>query len=240
MLAQAIPITASATIHGSDYGYKEYKKEANQGSPITSYRQDKETWANKYLSPVLRTKDWDLITNELGKEGHTNIFQTQFFTKAFGEEIIALAEKSGLWTQKRHEFYPTTDMLLDTIGMNDTYEAVLKDYIYPWAIHLWELEGKTWKGLYGESFLIKYSANKQAHLSLHHDYSIFTTLVTLNNDFEGGGTYFKKQKICVNPSIGTVCLHPGNITHKHGARPITSGTRYVIVSFIRSTEPYAE
>ena len=141
MLAQAIPITASATIHGSDYGYKEYTKEASQGSLITGYRQDKETWANKYLSPVLRTKDWDLITNELGKEGHTNIFQTQFFTKAFGEEVIALAEKSGLWTQKRHEFYPTTDMLLDTIGMNDAYEAVLKDYIYPWAIHLWELDG---------------------------------------------------------------------------------------------------
>lgn len=28
-------------------------------------------------------------------------------------------------------------------------------------------------------------------------------------------------------------LHPGNITHKHGARAVTSGTRYVVVSFIK-------
>lgn len=224
----------------SDYGYKEYEKKAKQDSSLTNYLGDKEGWKDKYLSPVLRTKDWDLITDELGKAGHTNIFQTQFFTEAFGKDIIALAEKSNCWTQKRHEFYPTTDMLLDAIGMNTIYEAILKEYVYPWAIHLWELEGKTWKALYGESFLIKYSASKQAHLALHHDYSIFTTLATLNNDFEGGGTYFKKQKICVNPSIGTICLHPGNVTHKHGARPITSGTRYVIVSFIRSKEPYAE
>lgn len=31
-------------------------------------------------------------------------------------------------------------------------------------------------------------------------------------------------------------LHPGSITHKHGARPVTEGTRYVVVSFIRSAD----
>jgi hypothetical protein len=29
-------------------------------------------------------------------------------------------------------------------------------------------------------------------------------------------------------------LHPSNITHKHGARPVTEGTRYVIVSFCKN------
>jgi hypothetical protein len=227
-------------VSSSDYGYKEYEKGAEQNSSLTNFFGDKEAWKEKYLSPIIKTKDWDLITDELGKEGHTNIFNTKFFTKAFGQDLINLAEKSNCWTQKRHEFYPTTDMLLESINMNSTYEEILKEYLYPWAIHLWELEGKTWKALYGENFLIKYSTNKQAHLSLHHDYSIFTGLATLNDEYEGGGTYFKRQKICANPSTGTMSLHPGNVTHKHGARPITSGTRYVIVSFIRSKEPYAE
>jgi hypothetical protein len=31
-------------------------------------------------------------------------------------------------------------------------------------------------------------------------------------------------------------LHPGNITHKHGARPVTEGTRYVVVSFIKNAD----
>ena len=31
-------------------------------------------------------------------------------------------------------------------------------------------------------------------------------------------------------------LHPGNITHKHGARPTTKGTRYVVVRFIKNQD----
>ena len=47
-------------------------------------------------------------------------------------------------------------------------------------------------------------------------------------------TYFPKYKININPKqIGVATLHPGNITHKHGARPVTKGTRYVVVSFIK-------
>ena len=53
--------------------------------------------------------------------------------------------------------------------------------------------------------------------------------------FKGGGTYFPKFKHLANPKeIGMCTLHPGNITHKHGARPVTKGTRYVVVSFIKS------
>ena len=40
-----------------------------------------------------------------------------------------------------------------------------------------------------------------------------------------------------NPQeVGTAVLHPGMITHRHGARPITLGKRYITVSFIRSHE----
>ena len=49
--------------------------------------------------------------------------------------------------------------------------------------------------------------------------------------------YFPKYKYLANPSeIGMCTLHPGNITHKHGARPVTEGTRYVVVSFIKSKD----
>jgi hypothetical protein len=60
-------------------------------------------------------------------------------------------------------------------------------------------------------------------------------VVKLNDEFNGGGTYFPKYKILSNPDgVGKCTLHPGQITHKHGARPITEGVRYVLVSFLRS------
>lgn len=214
-----------------DFGYKDYK---TTELSVKDYFGNEGAWVKKYVSPVIRTKEWELIADEVGVKGHTNVFTTQFFNKNFCEEIIQLAEDSGKWTHKRHEFYPTTDMLIDAIGMEKIYEALLSEYIYPWAIDAWDLEGKTWKALSSESFIIKYIPNQQAHLSFHHDHSLVTNLLTLNNDFEGGGTMFKRQKLCVKGDVGGTFLHPGNITHKHGARPITSGLRYVIVSFINS------
>ena len=81
-----------------------------------------------------------------------------------------------------------------------------------------------------------YKPEEQAHLGIHHDHSNITTLVNLNpGDFKGGGTYFPKYKCNVNPKeLGVMTLHPGNITHKHGARPVTEGIRYVVVSFIKN------
>ena len=220
------------------YGYKNLKNEnVKIDSGIKSYFTDKDQWGKKYLSPVIRTQEWELIVDEVEPKGSSNIFLTNFFQKDFCQEIIKMAEENGNWTEKRHEFYPTTDMLIETIGMNEIYEDVLKNYLYPMAIDLWALEGKTWESLSSESFIIKYIPDQQSHLSFHHDYSLFTGLVTLNDDFEGGGTMFRRQKTCVKQSIGTMALHPGNITHKHGARPITSGLRYVIVSFVNSDNP---
>jgi hypothetical protein len=63
-----------------------------------------------------------------------------------------------------------------------------------------------------------------------------TNLTQYGKDYEGGGTYFKQQKLLHRGEIGEVTMHPGNITHKHGARPTTGGTRYVIVSFCNTKE----
>ena len=63
-------------------------------------------------------------------------------------------------------------------------------------------------------------------------------LINLNpGEFKGGGTWFPKYNYLANPTeIGMCTLHPGNITHKHGARPVTEGTRYVVVSFIKNAD----
>ena len=79
--------------------------------------------------------------------------------------------------------------------------------------------------------------DRQSHLSLHHDFSHVTMVVKLNDEFDGGGTWFPKYKTLSNPEmVGTATLHPGMITHQHGARPITAGKRFIAVSFMRQGE----
>jgi hypothetical protein len=58
-------------------------------------------------------------------------------------------------------------------------------------------------------------------------------VVTLNEDFTGGGTFFSKQKVRLQGKKGEISIHPGQVTHRHGGLPVLSGQRYIIVSFCR-------
>ena len=194
---------------------------------------DWDAWCKKYINPLILNQEYDLAIDE----PCPHVYTFPFFTKRFCKHLVQLGEMFE-WTTDRHKFYPTTDNLLEVLGMDKIYNRVINDFVRPLAIDRFQLEGKSWDNLRDESFIIKYPYDQQAHLSLHHDHSNITTLVNLNpGEFEGGGTYFPKFKCNVNPKeYGVMTLHPGNITHKHGARPTTSGTRYVVVSFIKNAD----
>ena len=164
---------------------------------LKDYFSSKEEWLEKFISPCSLQKDWDLVADE---EGNTQIFSWPLFTEEFCKQIILEAELKDNWSSSRHEHYPTTDKLLSWIGLDKIYNEILKDFVYPAAKQLYSLEGKSWDNLNFENFIIKYenNKNKQSSLKMHHDFSLITALVTLNQygkDFAGGGTFFQKQKI---------------------------------------------
>jgi len=194
---------------------------------LHTYFDDKKRWEERFLTPELRSKNWDLYADE----EIPNIYTIPAFTEEFCDFMIEEAEACNEWTVDRHEFYPTTDMVLQVIGMHNTYHSVLKEYFWPMAAHLYKLEEPAWTDMTSENFLARYHPYAQYHLSLHHDMSQITTVVTLNEDFEGGGTYFSKQKTRLKGLKGHVSVHPGQITHRHGGIPVESGQRYILVSF---------
>ena len=190
-----------------------------------------DAWATKYINPAIARGEYELMIDELGP----SVIEFSLFTTKFCEEMIQLAETKGVWTEGRHEFYPTNDMLMDVIGMKHIYTRVIRDFVAPLATWYWTLEGEGWDKMQDETFIIRYKADKQGHLSLHHDYSQYTLAVKLNDEFEGGGTYFPMYKLVANPKrVGNAILHPGLVSHRHGGRPVLSGTRYINVSFIKN------
>ena len=186
-------------------------------------------WCDKYINPFIRKGQSRLMVDEIAP----NVIEFPLFTEKFCKEIIELAEK-GNWITDRHEFYPTTDQTMESLGMQDIYQRVLEQFVYPIWIWYWELQGDTWKTLKSENFIAKYDTVNQGSLDLHHDDSVITLNVRLNDEFKGGGTYLPKYKTTVQPhKIGNAMSHPGTITHLHGGRPVERGTRYILVSFTR-------
>lgn len=86
--------------------------------------------------------------------------------------------------------------------------------------------------MYGlrDAFIIKYTPETQRSLACHHDASLVSTITYLNDDYTGGDTYFPRQKFSTeNVPVGKIVLWPGQVTHGHEGREVTSGTKYALV-----------
>lgn len=88
----------------------------------------------------------------------------------------------------------------------------------------------------------------------HHDYSntpsnvisdndrISTMIVYLNDNFEGGETHFPHLNIKIKPFKGSAVffeykyIHELNDLTLHAGLPVTSGTKYIATTWIRSKE----
>ena len=52
-------------------------------------------------------------------------------------------------------------------------------------------------------------------------------------DFQGGGVRYVRYNCSVlDHEVGWSLIFPGRLTHLHEGLPVTSGTRYITVSFI--------
>ena len=197
--------------------------------------KDWEGFKKRYILPTVLKEEWDLVVDFL----FDGCYGFQMFHKDFCDQAIEEAEKNGSWgsgQRTSNEEYPTHDILLQDINLNVLYGNLLVKFVYPAIIHKYHLETilgnvPPYERFISENFLAKYSVDSQAHLSLHHDFSGITTLLTLNNDFEGGGTWFVNQQKLIKNDPGYIVFHPGMFSHYHGARPVTSGKRYAIITF---------
>ena len=197
---------------------------------LYAWNIDWDKWTERFIHPQTRVRDWDAILKEEG----TDLYTWPLFTEEFCKMIMEEAEEANVWTVDRHENYPTTDFLLEKIGLNELYMKVLREYGFPVARHVWGCTGDSWgKDMAAENFLAKYTPSAQGHLDSHIDNSSYSITLALNNDFTGGGTWYHRQQTLIKAQTGHVCLFPMP-THKHSGRYIDSGTRYIIVSFCKS------
>ena len=149
----------------------------------------------------------------------------------------ACAEDVGGWAPgaaggTKHRRYATTDVALERIEARGdaTYRAALRDTVLPAVAAIWRLDPRR-LGV-SEAFVVKYSAGAQNSLDLHTDSSRFSLniLLSAEDSFAGGGTYFEALDRTEKPRQGGALIHEGDL--KHRGMPITAGDRYILVAFI--------
>tara|TARA_B100002019_G_scaffold284826_1_gene293031 strand:- start:93 stop:803 length:711 start_codon:yes stop_codon:yes gene_type:complete len=141
-------------------------------------------------------------------------------------EIYASKNK---WSTKRHGNYPTTDNKVDeSWNCYKYFENLVKTKVYDTLYELYKVDISKLYIL--ELFLVKYDEKGQKSLDFHIDETEFSFIITLNNDFKGGGTLFKNSNKLIKPNKGDCLVFSGRNKHKGNA--ISRGTRYILAGFI--------
>jgi hypothetical protein len=111
---------------------------------------------------------------------------------------------------------------------NQKMWSAIDNYTKIFDIHdnIFDVEGYT---------LLKYSGGQ--HYDAHSDGGgdskrNLSAILYLNSDYEGGELEFVNFNIKIKPSAGMLLLFPANYPYRHIAHPVTSGTKYAIVSFL--------
>jgi len=60
---------------------------------------------------------------------------------------------------------------------------------------------------------------------------VFGSIIYLNENYDGGHTYYPNHNFDIAPKTGSLALHPGDAEHLHGVTKIENGMRYTIASF---------
>jgi hypothetical protein len=89
---------------------------------------------------------------------------------------------------------------------------------------------------YWEAFnFVKYNPGQHFQIHSDHGYSYICTLSSvgyINDDYEGGELFFDKFGLKIKPKAGDLYLFPSSYVYSHASLPVTSGTKYAIVTML--------
>lgn len=125
------------------------------------------------------------------------------------------------WSKNRHIDYairPTQDLPVRSLfPTSEEYENFLEGIhqkIFPYYNKYYDLDHNKLK--IGDLFITKYTSNKEKMNSLlpHLDKSLWSFVINLNDDYEGGGTYFPHiDNEGIKTKGGEVIIFHGKMLH---------------------------
>ena len=126
-------------------------------------------------------------------------------------------------------YHAKTDNNLIAQKIHNQYHFLLTSTIIPYA------SKQGIDNLYHEYYvMLRYQGGQE--YKAHFDGETgsgraISSILYLNNDYEGGEIEFVNFGIKIKPEPGMFLLFPSNYAYRHIAHPVTDGTKYAIVSW---------
>lgn len=207
----------------------------------------------RHIAPLMRQNNYKRAVKEVAEQ----IYTFDLFTPEFCKKLIEEAEASGGWetsvdNEKNPYLHGFAGMKLDPAlfksGKNENEKdttlsfseiprkgshKLAQAYLKTIKTHVTPLIENIWRSFhitkYDQPYLLKYEPDKVKKMNLHYDLETVALVIYLNTDYKGGGTYFPKWKLRLQPKKpGQAAMWPGGVSHEHIGLPITAGVRYLM------------
>ena len=116
-------------------------------------------------------------------------------------------------------------MIILTANMQERVMQHVADYANQFGLYIKNNE---------KTRLVRYEVGE--YFKSHRDDHPLTprtlsTVVYINDDYDGGELYFKYFDFKYKPEFGDLVIFPSNYAYHHESTPITSGTKYILTDF---------
>jgi hypothetical protein len=150
------------------------------------------------------------------------------------QHILDICAKQLEWTTDRHSAFATTDIPIRSNADLQFLEPLVKERLFSELASHYRFNASDLE--FRDIFLVKYAAHAQRGLKLHTDGCLFslTLLISHENDFEGGGTYYQSIDKVIHLEQGDCAYHDAHVMHS--GVDITKGQRYILVAFIDTVD----
>lgn len=217
------------------------QREQHQGISLQVEKQHAYHYFDKNRAGTNKYENNTDTTTTLQLPSYTDLFgsglcfvtDTPVLSHTDCQQVIQWAESCPQnWTTSRHYAVPTNDVPIHTVApLLKWFTTWMDTAIYRLLQDQFQLQPNTL--FVHDAFVVRYSSQRKSnHLPMHFDESTHSLVLTLNEEFQGGGTYFIDQDTLVNPKqAGTLVSFRGDLL-KHGGEVVTSGVRYILAVFL--------
>ncbi|XP_067910668.1 2-oxoglutarate and iron-dependent oxygenase domain-containing protein 2 isoform X1 [Heterodontus francisci] len=173
------------------------------------------------------------------------VYSIPVFTEEFCNQLIGELEnfEQSDMPKGRPNTMNHYGVLLNELGFDESFITSLReDYLQPITSLLYpDCGGQSLDS--HKVFAVKYAVNQDRDLSFHYDNAEVTLNVSLGKDFSEGNLYFgdmrqvpvsESECVEIEHRVSHGLLHRGQ--HCHGALPISSGERWNLIIWMRSSQ----
>ena len=167
------------------------------------------------LISYIPTHNYEIISDD--------IICIDFMTPYMCDRMIEIAD-GHKFDKLSYDKVPGKELRLTEMGLWEELEK-------HWLKTVYDISYKYWEPchIYGlrDAFIIRYSMDTQRSLKRHHDASLVTGSVKLNDEYTGGLLEFPRQGITNKDiPVGKCLLFPGQVSHPHLSSELESGVKY--------------